>query len=474
MTASGDDAAMIRELLDPVNVRKAAQTLLESFDEERFALKRGDDETRTAADAVEASASDLDDAEQAVTGWQQREIDDVEGEDESKPPIWVARDPISSLIQSVFEEFFLDRGFTRAEKGPGLGTVEHAITDLELTQEGFELLDADTRRKRFWPKFGQRDARFLTWGAVAKLATVIKSGPTRFPERDGPTIQIADDARLILVGDWGSGVPRAEKVATAMRIFVEDAVRENQQCHVIHLGDVYYCGWLREFKRRFLANEFWPVSTALKDRVGSWSLNANHEMYSGGYDYFNFLLGEERFERQQGCSYFALENKHWQIAAVDTAYTEWELHGNQVQWLSMLRKSAPKKAGLLLSHHQPFCAYSKVDPRLLAAVRPVLDEGLVRAWFFGHEHKCALYSPREGIEYPRLIGHGGVPVYAYAGNKPPNVTYEMTDVMTDAKTGWEFARFGFVVLDFKTDGTILTRYISENGTTHIEETLKKS
>ena len=32
----------------------------------------------------------------------------------------------------------------------------------------------------------------------------------------------------------------------------------------------------------------------------SWALNGNHDMYSGGWGYFDHLLADERFSRQRG------------------------------------------------------------------------------------------------------------------------------------------------------------------------------
>ena len=31
--------------------------------------------------------------------------------------------------------------------------------------------------------------------------------------------------------------------------------------------------------------------------------------------------------------------------------------------------------------------------------------------FWGHEHRCVMYEPWQNIQYGRLLGHGGVPVY---------------------------------------------------------------
>ena len=131
---------------------------------------------------------------------------------------------------------------------------------------------------------------------------------------------MSERCRLIVVGDWGSGLPRAQKVAAAMRSYVDDSLKNGIGCHVIHLGDVYYSGWEYEYRNRFL--NYWPVHIEEKDKVGSWSLNGNHDMYSGGHGYFGTLLMDPRFSRQGGTSFFKLFNKHWQILGLDTAWDE--------------------------------------------------------------------------------------------------------------------------------------------------------
>ena len=88
------------------------------------------------------------------------------------------------------------------------------------------------------------------------------------------------------------------------------------------------------------------------------------------------------------------------------------MEGNQASWARQMLEGSPGK-GLLLSHHQIFSSYekSKGESKLLTKIRPVLDTGRVRSWFWGHEHRCVLYKPHEKVEYARCIGHGGVPVY---------------------------------------------------------------
>ena len=46
--------------------------------------------------------------------------------------------------------------------------------------------------------------------------------------------------------------------------------------------------------------DLWPVTA---DQAGagvtSWSLNGNHDMYSGGFGYFQTLLADPRFAAQR-------------------------------------------------------------------------------------------------------------------------------------------------------------------------------
>ena len=105
----------------------------------------------------------------------------------------------------------------------------------------------------------------------------------------------------------------------------------DREQHVIHLGDVYYSGWPEEYEDHFLPN--WPVAPGQEDRYGSRCLNANHDMFSGGH--FDHLLKDERFRRQrsarQPTSYFSLENDHWQILGLDSAWQDGDLAGSQLE-----------------------------------------------------------------------------------------------------------------------------------------------
>src|SRR5260370_41021251 len=72
-----------------------------------------------------------------------------------------------------------------------------------------------------------------------------------------------------LAGDWGSGTADAYAVGDALGRLRPDVT--------IHLGDVYYAGRSDEFTDFFLPENCWP-----RGPRGTYVLNGNHEMYSGG------------------------------------------------------------------------------------------------------------------------------------------------------------------------------------------------
>ena len=107
---------------------------------------------------------------------------------------------------------------------------------------------------------------------------------------------------------------------------IAGALAEGREAHAVHLGDVYYSGLPSEDQRRFLA--YWPVTAAqAASGVTSWSLNGNHDMYSGGYGYFGTLLADPRFAAQhspdgQPTSFFRLTSPSWDFVALDTSWDQ--------------------------------------------------------------------------------------------------------------------------------------------------------
>jgi hypothetical protein len=237
------------------------------------------------------------------------------------------------------------------------------------------------------------------FGWAGSLADHIKGSFNRhdFIDRGGQPQQIDNKFRIALLSDWGTGLYGAPVCA--------ESIEKDQKVFdlLLHLGDVYYSGDKDEVEERFL--KFWPDVPGAMNRA----LNANHEMYSGGRGYFDLIL--KKFN--QDASYFALQNKHWILVGLDTAYSEHELHGSQVEWLLKLVENEDDNRRLVLfSHHQPYSLFEKQGSKLVSQLGKLLDTRRIHAWYWGHEHRCVVYDPHPqwGL-LGRCVGHSGFPYF---------------------------------------------------------------
>jgi hypothetical protein len=237
-----------------------------------------------------------------------------------------------------------------------------------------------------------------------------------------------DEIRIALAGDWATGTDEAECVAQRIDKFAPH--------YSIHLGDVYYVGGRSEVDENFLGinnpnNDYdpclWPSGSH-----GSFALNGNHEMYARGFAYFDRMLprlGPRSNGKPEGqrASYFCLENQDWRIIALDTGYNSigWPLleylfqpscalRPEEIDWLhSIVRPSAHDPRGIiLLTHHQYYSAYDFWYPTQAKQIADLFLHPVL--WFWGHEHRMAIYQeygvPGGIRAFGRCIGHGGMPV----------------------------------------------------------------
>jgi hypothetical protein len=236
------------------------------------------------------------------------------------------------------------------------------------------------------------------------------------------------EIRIALAGDWGTGTDEAAAVGEQMAKFAPH--------YSIHLGDVYYVGGPIETDENFLGiknpnNDYEPC-TWPPGKHGAFALNGNHEMYARGFAYFDRMLptlGLMANGRPQGqkASFFCLENEYWRFIALDTGYNSigwplveyiWQpdcaLRPEQIDWLrNVVRPRDDDPRGIvLLTHHQYYSRYDYCYPKQALQLaeffsRPVL-------WFWGHEHRMAIYEKfgvKEGlVAFGRCIGHGGMPI----------------------------------------------------------------
>ena len=279
---------------------------------------------------------------------------------------------------------------------------------------------------------------------------------------------LPDRARIVVVGDWGTGEGLAIEVAARMHDAI--ACAGDREVHVVHLGDVYYAGTRTEARTRFL--DHWPV--AVGEKHPSWCLNGNHDMYSGGEGLTGVVLTDPRFAAQRTTrgsvtSEFLLANRHWSLIGLDTSWKfRWRdprggaghLGRRQIRWVSRHLQAHPEQRAVLFSHHQPI-TYGEhgveSEGNLLDRTRALRDAGQVAGWFWGHEHKLIAYGAHDGIGYATCMGHGAI-LEAPAEHPHPG---EFDATFTDPD-GLSWRMPGFAVLDL--DGpTIRVRYIDKAG-----------
>jgi hypothetical protein len=418
----------------------------------RAGIKNGEDKALEAAAKYGWKEEDLALLEDYLTKAEQ-------GFDHKDDAVYIAPEEELSVIQTIMENAYFETGMVEKSGGQNLASGVPAITNNTLKLE----VKPSSGQSLFYTKFDEPNPRFITAGIKAIAYRKLHG---RYTFSNNPTtFALAKRARLVLVGDWGSGIDRADLIAKLMADAVKDA--DDRQCHVVHLGDIYFCGWPEEAQERFL--DHWPVKPG--DAAFSWCLNGNHDMYCGGEGYFKIVLGDSRFKEQGGCSYFALENEHWQILGLDTAYEEWKLEGNQFGWAVQQRFNNPAKKGILLSHHQPFSDYEKSakSDGLAETAAALLKENRTTAWLWGHEHRCVVYKSHDfafkdgtagKLPFGACLGNGGVPTHA---TKPVNNPTSLHAETGSFRVGLEkFGLFGFAILDIDGDSAELT-VVNENG-----------
>jgi hypothetical protein len=439
--------------------RRGPPSALDDFTEEQL---------REVVDALAAVAD-------APEGLEPAEEVSEEPRDDAAPPkddyAYVPRSPLAGIVQSVIEEqvelrappdAVVKRRFYEDRRGPGPSPV----TDEQLAAVPLRRTDAG---RRVWGRYEVARPQILSDPGWILSAVVIAwnklKHPAPFNRAHAGPIPIGDPARIIVVGDWGSGLARAWDVRERIVDWLRRGAAERRDLHVIHLGDVYYTGGQNEYANNFL--DPWPVT--LGEDIGSFTLNGNHDMYQGAHHYFDTALADPRFARQANSSTFSLRNDRWQLIGLDTAYEDAGLYGDQANWARELVENGEGRRTALLTHHQPWSVYAPGASLLRHKIEPVLATNEVDAWFWGHEHRCLVYRGAENLPFASCVGHGGIPEYTAAAVDAAYTQPLVYDYRQPYGDGWQpWIRFGFVAADLDGNRMHLT-YVDEFGCEHHTE-----
>jgi hypothetical protein len=190
--------------------------------------------------------------------------------------------------------------------------------------------------------------------------------------------------------------------------------------YIVHVGDVYYSGspaagdpvssnYFAPGEESANLVQSWPSGYAGR----SFTLNSNHEMYSGANGYFLDALtaAGTPFSAQKGYSCFALHYGGWAILGLDSAFLGTSLDafmtgsiggsdGTQGSWIKGL-KLDPQKV-IVLTHHNGFAGDCSSLSSLWGEINGALN-GDPYAWYWGHVHY--------GIAYDSPITIGAIPGY---------------------------------------------------------------
>jgi hypothetical protein len=245
--------------------------------------------------------------------------------------------------------------------------------------------------------------------------------------------RLPESVSIGIVGDWGTGVD-AKYAGRNPAQKVMHSLLSKKVDYIVHLGDVYYSGTpdnptflpgneeLDQFVR------CWPRG---RKPGSSYTLNSNHEMYSLGRGYFGNALADANFKHQNKTSYFLLQNAHWQIFGLDSAYAspdratfmDGALDPAQIAFLKKARD--PKRRSIVMTHHNPLSVYGKTTNRLWAQVEQGFSGRQPDYWYWGHIHngivyKCEGRSPvARNATRARCIGHSAIPFgFAWGLTKP--------------------------------------------------------
>ena len=279
-------------------------------------------------------------------------------------------DPIASLLQSSLVDYAQKEG------------------KLMMLSSGLQRVQFDEHDLAKWLKTG-----------VLTLYNILVKRKHEWLKAPATPELFNNNTRLALSGDSGTALYGAPVMFNSIK---NDAKGYQLQ---VTLGDVYYSGTKREVQSRLL--DLWPDNANSTSRA----LNANHEMYSRGYGYFDLIL--PKFN--QKASYFAHQNDNWIVVGLDSAYRnlfKGSLTDDQVDWLHNIVDNAGDRKIILFSHHQPFSLFDTPAEKVVRQLNEFLRAKKIFAWYWGHEHRCIIYKqhPEWGV-YGRCVGHGGFPYF---------------------------------------------------------------
>lgn len=229
------------------------------------------------------------------------------------------------------------------------------------------------------------------------------------PPRNFPPPPIADEVRLPLVGDWGSGQVEHWDVARACDAAAEDAGGFHGG---VFLGDNFYPAgvsglgdslWVDYFENVYdtphLGGLTWQAVLGNHDYSGDPKAQIRYSEHSNGRWSMPWYYFRKDYHDDRGEPLLT-------VLAIDTN-KRFEHRGRQLEWLAdILDDLSDAEWPVIAIGHHPMWSNGRHDaPReIRETILPMLLESNVRAYFAGHDHNLQLIE-RPGLT--QVVSGGG-------------------------------------------------------------------
>lgn len=236
--------------------------------------------------------------------------------------------------------------------------------------------------------------------------------------------KLADDAKVAIIGDWGTGLPDAAFLLDSLFAQHPDIAA------LLHLGDIYQRGSAAEVRDNFVS----PIRAACKKhnlQIPVFAVPGDHEYKdSRGAAYYQMLDDVNNWDKswQQQASYFCLRTQsgNWQFLGADTGWNpnyddQPGLTPEEQAWHE--DKLDPKKfkgKTVFLTHRQFLSAYDPLsashggtphyNDKLVASLQSMLTGTTLRnidLLLWGHEHRF--------VPFVDDLAKAGFPIPGYSG-----------------------------------------------------------